>query len=158
VDARELEALYRTHGHHVQRRARRFLGSEEDAREVLQEVFAALLEHGASFRGESALTTWLYRAATNSCLNRLRNARTRARALDARGVPAEGSPAGAEHATILRDLLARVPRPLAEVGLLYYGDEMTHDEIAMVLGCSRRHVGDLLERLRAMLQRTETDA
>jgi len=155
LDARAIESLYRAHGHHVQRRARRILGSEEDAREVLQDVFASLLEHEAGFRGDSTLTTWLYRATTNSCLNRLRNARTRARLQGARGRQEEGSPAGAEHAAIVRDLLTRVPEALAEVALLYYGDEMTHDEIARLLGCSRRHVGDLLERLQASLRATE---
>jgi RNA polymerase sigma-70 factor (ECF subfamily) len=33
--------------------------------------------------------------------------------------------------------------------LHHYLDELTHDEIAELLGCSRRHVGDLIARARA---------
>lgn len=137
------------------RRARRILGNEDDAREIVQEVFASLLEHGASFRGDSAITTWLYAATTNACLNRLRNAKTRAALLSANIVASAHASADAETAALVRDLLARVPRALAEVAILYYADEMTHEEIARVLGCSRRHVGDLVERLHASVRETE---
>jgi DNA-binding transcriptional regulator LsrR (DeoR family) len=41
----------------------------------------------------------------------------------------------------------------------YYFDQMTQAEIAEVMGCSRRHVGDLLERFRREMERerSETD-
>jgi RNA polymerase sigma factor (sigma-70 family) len=156
VDRRTIEALYRAHGHHVLRRARHLLGSEADARDVVQEVFASLLDHASPFRGDSAITTWLYSATTHGCLNRMRNQKTRERLLDehARSRADGAAPASpdAERAAIVRDLLARVPDALAEIAVHYYADEMTHDEIARVLGCSRRHVGDLLERLHASLR------
>jgi RNA polymerase sigma-70 factor (ECF subfamily) len=156
VDAASIELLYRTHGHLVLRRARRLLGHEEDAREVLHEVFASLLDRPAQFRAASSPTTWLYAATTHACLNLLRNARTRARLLAA-SPPSDGrAPSQSpEAAVVLRDLLARVPEDLAHVAVYYYADEMTHDEIAAVLGCSRRHVGDLVERLHASLRTLE---
>ena len=55
----------------------------------------------------------------------------------------------AEELAVLHAELARLPEPLAQVAVYRYVDEMTHDEIARILGCSRRHVGDLLERLEA---------
>lgn len=137
------------------RRARRILGNEADAREVVQDVFEALLAHGASFRGESALTTWLYSATTNGCLNRIRNAKTRARLLDARNTPEVAASADAELTAIVRNLLSRVPPSLAAIATYYYADEMTQEEIACVLGCSRRHVGDLVDRLHACLRENE---
>jgi RNA polymerase sigma factor (sigma-70 family) len=154
VDASTIEDLYRTHGHSALRRARRLLGNEE---EVLHEVFASLLDRPAQFRGTSALTTWLYGATTHGCLNLLRNQRSRARLLAARSdaEDAAGSPPNAERLVILRDLLARVPEELARVAVYYYADEMTHDEIATVLACSRRHVGDLLERLHERMRLME---
>jgi RNA polymerase sigma-70 factor (ECF subfamily) len=144
-----IEATYRAHGASVLRRARRLLGDEDEAREVLHEVFMSLLEGPGQVRGEGGVTSWLYGATTNACLNRLRNTRTRARILAARGAGlGEAAPASTEDMTILRDLLARVPHELARVAVYYYADEMTHEEIAEVLACSRRHVGDLLARLR----------
>ena len=155
VDARSIEALYRAHGHSVLRRARLLLGNEDDARDVLHEVFASMLDDAAAFRGESSLTTWLYSAATHGCLNRIRNQATRTRLLaeQHRGEPLEAS--NAETATIVRELLGSVPEELAQVVIHYHVDEMTHEEIALVLGCSRRHVGDLVERLHATLRAVE---
>ena len=73
-----VEQMYRQHGHVVLRRARRLLGNEDEAREVLQELFTSLVARPDGFAGRSAVTTWLYGATTNLCLNRLRNANSRA--------------------------------------------------------------------------------
>ena len=157
MDVSTIEGLYRAHGHSVLRRARRLLGNEEEAREVLHDVFVSLLARPTQFRGASALTTWLYGATTHGCLNLLRNQRTRARLL-ADGGAAEApscTAQGAERLAILRDLLARLPPELARVAVYYYADEMTHDEIASVLECSRRHIGDLLKRLRERIRALE---
>lgn len=153
---RTIEALYREHGHAVLRRARRILGNEEDAREVLQDVFVSVIDRPDAFRGQSSITTWLYSATTHACLNRLRNQRTRARLLAESCPEPQRSISGtAESITVLRDLLERVPFELAQVAVYFYADEMTHEEIAGVLGCSRRHVGDLVARLHASIRKTE---
>jgi RNA polymerase sigma factor (sigma-70 family) len=155
VHARAIEAVYRKHGHVVLRRARFLLGSLEDARDVVQEVFTALVDQPEKLRGESSMTTWLYSATTHGCLNRLRNQRTRRRLLSERPPEPAESPPRAETMAILGDLFARIPQELAQAAVYYYADEMTQDEIATVLGCSRRHVGDLLERLRVHVEREE---
>jgi RNA polymerase sigma-70 factor (ECF subfamily) len=156
VDVDAIERLYRQHGHAVLRRARRLLGSEDEAREMLHEVFASLLDRPDQFRGESSMTTWLYSVTTNACLNRLRNARTRARLLAIpSGGRSEQPAASVEDGLLVRELLARVPQELAAVAVYYHVDEMTQDEIAAVLGCSRRHVGDLVERLHDHVRQSE---
>lgn len=143
----DVATAYKTHGHVVLRRARRILGTDE-AEEVLQEVFVALAEHPRQYQGRSALVTYLYSATTHACLNRLRNKKTRAALLDQKVAP-EGEPttdALGETLAIVRDLLARLPEDLARAAVYYYVDEMTHHEIAEIMGCSRRHVGNLVER------------
>jgi RNA polymerase sigma-70 factor (ECF subfamily) len=47
----------------------------------------------------------------------------------------------------LRQLLSRLEEPLASVLVYYFFDQMTHAEIAELVGCSRRQVGNLLARL-----------
>lgn len=119
-------------------------------------MFVAIIDRPDAFRGESSLTTWLYSATTHACLNRLRNQRTRTRLL-AEGHPAPEHPTApsAETGAVLREILMRVPLELAQVAVHLYADEMTHDEIARVLGCSRRHVGDLVTRLHASVRKSE---
>jgi len=143
-------SLYRSHAPAVHRRALELLGDRAEAAEVVQDVFASLWEHPDQFGGRSALTTFLYGAATHACLNRLRNARTRDRLL-AQHVHREDAPAGApartEHLVALRELLVLLPDELARAAVYYYLDEMTYDEIAQTMRCSRRHVANLLKKL-----------
>lgn len=149
--AARFEDLYRLHAASVHRRAAELLGNPGDAREVTQDVFTTLWEHPDQFAGRSALTTFLYSATTHACLNRLRNQRSRLRLLadHAAAEPVRTEPARAEHLVALRQLLQRLPDDLAKVAVYYYLDEMTYDEIAETLGCSRRHVANLLRRLLA---------
>lgn len=49
--------------------AYRFTGSSQDAEDVCQEVFLRVHRNAATFRGEGKAFTWLYRIATNVCLN-----------------------------------------------------------------------------------------
>lgn len=48
----------------------RMLGDEEEARDLSQEVFVSVFRAIGSFRGESRLSTWLFRIVTNHCRNR----------------------------------------------------------------------------------------
>ena len=148
MDARAIDTAYRQHGAAVMRRARFLLGSDDDAREVLHEVFVSLLDRPEQFNEKSSITTWLYSVTTHGCLNRLRNDRTRRRILQEKASPPpEASSESPEHLAVLRQELTRLPTELAEVAVYHYLDGMTHDEIAGLLGCSRRHVGDLIERM-----------
>ena len=145
-----IEALYRSHGHLVLRRARHLLGSDDLAQEALQEVFASLLRAPSTVRHEGALVGWLYQATTHYCLNQLRNKRSSVRLLAQVGPPpAESSLASGDAVEALQDvrrLLAGLPEQEASAVVYHHLDGMTHDEVAGMLGCSRRQVGYLLER------------
>ena len=65
--------IYRAHAPAVYALARRMLGDEEAAREMVQDIFVRAWERLASFRGESALSTWLHRLGVNLILERLRS-------------------------------------------------------------------------------------
>ena len=142
-----MERLYLDHGQVVLRRARRLLQNEEEARDVLHDLFCALAGDRNPFGGRSAVTTWLYGATTNLCLTRLRKRRTRKRLLG-RERPAGQSGPATDARALAQELLSALPCELAEVAVYYYVDEMTQQEIAEVLGCSRRRVGDLVQKLR----------
>jgi RNA polymerase sigma-70 factor (ECF subfamily) len=156
LTAADVEQAYRKYGHSVLRRARALLGDEADAREALHETFLHLLEQPANFAGRSTLLTWLYSVTNHHCLNRLRNHRTRARILDQnhdRGVSAGAS--SIESRIQLRQVLGGLDEDLASAAILHYLDRLSQDEIAAVMGCSRRRVGYLLQRLRQTLAHLE---
>ena len=71
-DQRAFETLYRRYCSRVYRHAVAMVGLAAEAEEVVQEVFLALYEKARTFRGEAALSTWLYRLTVNAALTRLR--------------------------------------------------------------------------------------
>jgi RNA polymerase sigma-70 factor (ECF subfamily) len=160
LDGAAIERLYRSHGHIVLRRARTLLGSEPDAQEALQEVFASLLRAPNSLRSADSVIGWLYRATTHFCLNQLRNRRTGARLLQEHFSPRPAEAAGpsADALSELRNVLAQIPAEAAAAAVYHHLDGMTHAEIAELLGCSRRQVGYLFERAQQSLARLEQSA
>jgi RNA polymerase sigma factor (sigma-70 family) len=146
----ECNELYRKHAPGAFRRAQRLLGAASDADDVVQDVFVSLFEHYERYRGQSQITTYLYSAVTHACLNRLRNRRKRALLLRAHAfILGRSHDPGltAEVSVCARDLLQRLPEPLAEVAVYHFVDELSRREIAAVLGCSHTHVGELIARL-----------
>ncbi len=124
---------------------------------MLHDVFVSLADKPRQFSGRSHVSTWLYSVTTHACLNRIRNRDNRLRLLtdNADSVRPRAPTASPEHAALAAEVLARLPNELASVAIYYYVDEMTHAEIADVMGCSRRHVGNLLTRLKAAATATE---
>jgi RNA polymerase sigma factor (sigma-70 family) len=153
----EFGTLYQQHAPAVFRRARGLLKSDAEAHEVVQDLFLSLYERPEQFAAKSTMTTWLYSATTHACLNRLRNQRNRLRLLDAHGTVVEPAAKPKPDAlSALRNELERMPEPLGAVAVYYYFDELTHEEIAALLGCSRRQVGNHLERLQDWLAARES--
>src|SRR3954468_7497961 len=67
--------LVRTYMGRLLRVARRFLKSEEDARDAVQDAFVSAFKSIDSFKAGSTLATWLHRIVVNSALMRLRTQR-----------------------------------------------------------------------------------
>ena len=67
----EFEALVERHRREIQVHCYRMLGSFSDAEDLTQETFLRAWKGRAGFEGRSSLRTWLYRIATNVCLDAL---------------------------------------------------------------------------------------
>ena len=145
---------YERYGRALRRKATRILGRADDAGDVVQALFADLLA-----KGEVAVDLpYLYRAVTNRCLTLLRDESNRARLLEREAPSPYRSPrAPCEDHVITRDLLAKLVSELdaehCEVLLYRYLDDMTQDEIAALLGLSRKTIGHRLDRIREVVAR-----
>jgi len=73
-----IESLVARYGARIHRVASRLLGDPRDAEEVTQDVLLAVIGKIATFKGQAALSSWLYRIATNAAYDRLRARRSRA--------------------------------------------------------------------------------
>jgi len=123
----------------------RFVGNHEDASDLSQDVFLRAFRGLRSFRGGSSLGTWLYRIGVNVCLNRVSASTTLDRAtasVDDHPLTDDRSDSPSdlilrkERAVFVRAAIAQLPRKQRATLILRTYHEMTHQEIADVLGTS----------------------
>lgn len=143
--------LYRVYGPLVLRRARAMLGDEQAARDAAHDVFVKVLGALGEFKNEASPVTWLYRVTTNHCLNVLRGRLRRPEvAHDGHDAPlGDEDEVSVDERLTLTAVLARVPEHLREIAVYYYLDQMSHEEIAQLMGVSRRTVGNRLTEFHA---------
>jgi RNA polymerase sigma-70 factor (ECF subfamily) len=173
----QLEAMYVRYGPMVLRRARRLLREEQAAKDSMQEVFLRALralraspelmkrlpgpDHGqregaAPGEEEAGAATWLYRITTNYCLNVIRDGSRRTELWGQHGAREEAAAATPGFARVQLAQIAAVVSPeLLEIAQYHLVDELTHEEIAELLGVSRRTIGNRLDELRAAVRRLE---
>ncbi len=150
-----VDLLYRRFAPVVLRRALAFFDAAE-AEEVMHEVFLKTLEKGG-FEGRSSPVTWLYRVTTNACLNRIRDRDRRRDLLAARRdelAPLVRGPVQEDRA-FLGELWRTLDPELAQIGVYYYVDGMTHDQIAEVVECSPATVRNRLAALKRAAKELE---
>jgi RNA polymerase sigma-70 factor (ECF subfamily) len=71
-DADAFGMLFTRHKDRLWAVAVRTMGDAEEAADALQDAMISAFRQAASFRGDSAVTTWLHRIVVNACLDRLR--------------------------------------------------------------------------------------
>ncbi len=74
-DDRALAELADTYGTKIYQLAFRYLRNKEDAEEVAQDVLFKVYRNVAEFRGDAALSSWIYRITFNAAMSRIRTAR-----------------------------------------------------------------------------------
>ena len=72
-----LEAIYHRHLNIIFRICSRYCRDREEAEDLTQDVFVRIDKNLGSYRGDSELGTWIYRLATNCCLDHLRKRKSR---------------------------------------------------------------------------------
>lgn len=115
----------------------------EDANDLTQETFVKAWNNLHTFRGDSQVFTWLYRIATNECLNFL-NKKRRRFFLPIADVQVELASkldnsdlvTGDEIQIKLQKALLKLPDKQRLVFNMKYFDEMKYEEISAVLGTS----------------------
>jgi RNA polymerase sigma-70 factor, ECF subfamily len=164
-DLGAFEELYRQHAGRLYSVACRMVGNPSDAEDLLQEIFLVAHRKLDSFRGDSALGTWLYRLATNLCLDHLRSKAARTSQLtgaldDEPGLADAGTRGLAEQTLTRMDLeraLAQLPEGCRAAFVLHDIEGLEHREVAAALGIaegtSKSQVHKARLRLRGLLGR-----
>jgi RNA polymerase sigma-70 factor (ECF subfamily) len=169
-DEAACEAFVRANLGRMLATARRMLGNEDDARDVVQEAFQAALKGIGSFSGGSKLSTWLHRIVVNAALMKHRTRRRRPEepidgllpCFDSDGqwvsgtatfvAPTEQLLARAQVRELVRECIALLPDTYRTVLLLRDIEELDTEEAAAVLGITTTAVKVRLHRARQALR------
>lgn len=116
---------------------RHIVVEHDDANDVLQNTFLSAWKSLDNFRGQSKLSTWLYRIAVNESLDHLRREKKRQGTSDeltlANQLLADDYFDGDEAQALLQEAIAQLPDVQRSVFTLRYYDEMKYSEMSHVL-------------------------
>jgi len=127
-------------------------GDETAAADVTQQVFLKLMTRINQFRGDSEFATWLYRMVVNTCRDEQRKVRRFLPLADlVLAKPSSRETQMKRYAN--REIAERVQTAVASLKpklrwpiVLKYSEELSYEEIATVLGCSKGTVASRLNR------------
>ena len=120
----------------------RFVGNHEDASDLSQETFVKAWRGLRGFKGQAQLSTWLYRIAVNTCLNRVQAKAPPTETIesdafeDTTTVDAGTRVLRDERARAVRRAIAQLPEKQRATLILRSYQDLSHREIAAVLGSS----------------------
>jgi RNA polymerase sigma-70 factor (ECF subfamily) len=136
------------------RLALRLTGDEHEAEDVLQGAYITAFEslRRGAFRGECALTTWLYRIVVHAAFDARRTAKRRERLVDPPSRPADARADSALELRELRDALESLPEDQRAALALKELHGLKGREVAEVMERSEGSVEQLLVRARASLR------
>jgi RNA polymerase sigma-70 factor (ECF subfamily) len=171
-DEHAFNELVETFSPRVFRLVFRMLGRRTEAEDMTQEVFVQVFKAIAHFRGDSKLSTWIYRVAINSCKNRTKYlSRRYDGAQDALDVAADHQPLhqakgvtaadvsrpdqmveGLQMEQIVRHAIAQLDPDFREALVLRDIENLTYDEITEITGLAEGTVKSRIHRARTLLK------
>ena len=151
MDQRDFAKVVREHDANLRALAFRLLGDRDRMDDAMQEAYLRAYRALPRFRGDSALSTWLYRITYNACLDELEHT-PQVVALDSVRERADPRPGAAERLE-LADALASLPPADRAAVLLVDAQGFDYRSAAEVLGIPDGTIASRLNRARAHLRR-----
>jgi RNA polymerase sigma-70 factor (ECF subfamily) len=171
-DERAFNELVQAYGRRVSALVLRMLGNRAEAEDLTQEVFVQVFKAIGTFRGDSKLSTWIYRIAVNLCKNRSKYLRVRhAGEQDELEAVAERVPlgqatkanvaqierpdeamAGKQVERIVQNAILQIDPTFRECLILRDVEELSYEEIEQITGLPAGTVKSRIFRARAQLK------
>lgn len=162
-DHAAMQAFYARYGGQMMATVLRYVGNEEDAKDVLQEALIKIFSRIGDFtyRGSGSLKAWSMRLVVNQSLSFLREQKRRGDTELDRDVPDiidEAEPDVTDvPPEVIQGFIARLPDGYRAVFTLYVFEQLSHDEIARRLGIKRDSSASQLHRAKSFLARQITE-
>jgi RNA polymerase sigma-70 factor (ECF subfamily) len=171
-DVSAFEAVFQDYRKMVFKTAYLMTGSQEEAEDVLQEVFVSVWRSRKTFNPKKGkLTTWIYRITVNQCLSRRRRRKLALLSLEEKNIdlpdikpseqPEEVLVTRLEYERLVKAMNALDGRHRSVLVLRYF-NELSYDEIAQVigvpLGTVKSRINQALKSLRARMSIQQPEA
>ena len=148
----QFKELYQKYGPKVQRLCLGYTGNQMEAEDLLQEVFVKVWQNLHKFRGESQVSTWIYRIAVNTCLYQIRASKNK------KSVDLEKAPVLLETESDNKEqqvqILNKTIRELKESDRLIITlllEEVSYPEIAVITEISEVNLRVKIHRIKQQL-------
>jgi len=153
-EARAMEMLYHQFKRRVFGMSHRIVGPN-DAEEVAQEVFVRVFRGLANFRGDSALSTWIYRLTVNAALSHLAR-RGRRNEVSEENIPEQVATPEPERdpglAARIEAAMNQLPAGYRAILVLHDVEGLSHEECAAILECRVGTCKSQLHKARARMR------
>lgn len=153
-------ALFEAHRDKVYSIALRYAGEPAAAMDIAQDTFVKLMGRIQQYRWESSFDAWLYRLVVNSCMDYRRRQRRWlpliGEMVDNFRAPPETALSNlldSEAQAKVQDCVSKLVPEQRIVVVLRYTEDLSYEEIAEVLGCSKGTVASRLNRAHKALER-----
>ena len=153
-EARAMEVLYHQYKRRVFGMAHRIVGAS-DAEEVAQEVFVRVFRGLAAFRGDSQLSTWIYRLTVNAALSHLARRGRRQEVSDETLIEMAAPPSverDSALATRIEQAMVQLPAGYRAILVLHDVEGLSHEECAAILECRVGTCKSQLHKARAKMR------
>lgn len=164
--AASFASLVERHYDRIYRMAWRWTGARDRAEDIAQDVCVKLAGAVRAYRGDAQFTTWLHRIAYTTMVDSARSSQRMIavepseimRLVDdtAHSMSAEDEITAADGAREIWRAVRALPPQQRDAVLLIYGEDMSHAEAAVVMGCSEKtvswHVHEAKKKLKLTLK------
>ena len=153
VSEKEFARIVREHKTTIYTVCYMFSKDREEVEELFQEVLIAMWRGLDSFRGESALRSWIYRVSLNTCISAERKKRRRADSvhLDMNINLFSDTDDDSRQAQMLRERIGRLGVFDRAIILLWL-ENLSYEEIGAIVGITAKNVSVRLVRIREQLK------
>ncbi|MBW1916368.1 MAG: RNA polymerase sigma factor [Deltaproteobacteria bacterium] len=139
----------------------RFIGDNQDADDLAQEVFIKVFKSLKKFRFQSSFLTWLYRITINTCKNRIKSRDFKYRKMNVSDniemIESKESPTISlekkEKTRLIQDAINLLPIKQREIIILKDIDGLSYDEVSKITGCKLGTLKSRLSRARLELKK-----
>lgn len=159
-DRRAFKQLYELFSDKVFNTALSYAQNKQDAEEITQDVFSSIFRNAGKFKGDAAVSTWIYRITVNTSLNHVKRKnrfsflrfgehKTDNPDFEHPGVLLEKK----ENAEVLFKLIDTLPESQKVAIILSFVEELPRQEVADIMEISLKAVESLLQRAKGSLRK-----